>query len=76
MHYKVLADKVRYYKEDAKGVEAMCQIMEDLIADEKKEMIIKMKASGKLSDEEIVGITGFTIEQVETVIKESGIPIE
>ena len=76
MHYKVLADKVRYYKEDAKGVEAMCQIMEDLIADEKKEMIIKMKASGKLSDEEIAGITGFTVEQVETVIKEAGIPIE
>ena len=76
MHYKVLADKVRYYKEDAKGVEAMCQIMEDLIADEKKEMIIKMKASGKLSDEEIAGITGFTVEQVETVIREAGIPIE
>ena len=76
MHYKVLADKVRYYKEDAKGVEAMCQIMEDLIADEKKEMFIKMKASGKLSDEEIAGITGFTVEQVETVIKEAGIPIE
>lgn len=46
MHYKVLTDKVRYYKEDAEGVEAMYQIMEDLMADEKKERIIKMKAEG------------------------------
>lgn len=23
MHYKILADRVRYFKEDAKGVEAM-----------------------------------------------------
>ncbi|MCB6992392.1 PD-(D/E)XK nuclease family transposase [bacterium 210820-DFI.6.37] len=30
MHYKILADRVRYFKEDAKGVETMCKAMEDM----------------------------------------------
>lgn len=30
MHYKELADKVRYFKEDEKGVTAMCKVMEDM----------------------------------------------
>ncbi|MDO4307901.1 MAG: PD-(D/E)XK nuclease family transposase [Eubacteriales bacterium] len=30
MHYKILAERVRYFKEDAKGVEAMCKAMEDM----------------------------------------------
>ena len=30
MHYKVLVDKVRYSKENEKGVAAMCKVMEDM----------------------------------------------
>lgn len=30
MHYKELADKVRYFKENEKGVATMCQVMEDM----------------------------------------------
>ena len=30
MHYKELAEKVRYFKEDEKGVAAMCKVMEDM----------------------------------------------
>ena len=30
IHYKELADKVRYFKEDEKGVAAMCKVMEDM----------------------------------------------
>ncbi len=30
MHYKILADRVRYFKEDAKGVEVMCRTLEDM----------------------------------------------
>ena len=30
MNYKKLADKVRYFKEDEKGVAAMCKVMEDM----------------------------------------------
>lgn len=30
MYYKVLADRVRYFKEDAKGVDTMCRAMEEM----------------------------------------------
>ena len=30
MHYKELADKVRFFKEDEKGVATMCKVMEDM----------------------------------------------
>ena len=30
MHYKILADRVRYFKEDEKGVETMCKAMEEM----------------------------------------------
>ena len=36
MHYKELADKVRYFKEDEKGVAAMCKVMEDMRNEEAK----------------------------------------
>ena len=29
MHYKELADMARYFKEDERGVAAMCKVMED-----------------------------------------------
>lgn len=30
MHYEILADRVRYFKEDVKGVETMCRAMEKM----------------------------------------------
>ena len=30
MHYDVLADKARYFKQDEKGVQTMCKVMEDM----------------------------------------------
>lgn len=30
MHYQILADRVRCFKEDAKGVAIMCKVMEDM----------------------------------------------
>ena len=38
MHYKILADRVRYYKEDAKGVETMCKVIEDMRAEVRAEV--------------------------------------
>ena len=37
MHYKILADKTRYFKEDEKGVAVMCKVVEDLCNDAKIE---------------------------------------
>lgn len=71
MYYKPLAEQARYYKEDVKGVETMCRIMEELIDKEKREekiaMVIKMKKMGKFSYEDIAEITGFTVAEVEAI---------
>ncbi len=71
MYYKPLAEQVRYYKEDAKEVEAMCRIVEDIVEKEKIEMIVKMKRMGKLSNEDIAEITGFTVEEIEALTEKN-----
>lgn len=37
MNYKLLADKTRYFKEDVKGVQNMCEIVEELCSQEREE---------------------------------------
>lgn len=37
MNYPVLAQRVRYFKEDTKGVTTMCKAMEEMRAEERKE---------------------------------------
>jgi len=64
MHYKLLADKTRYFKENEKGVASMCKIMEDLIDNEKRESALRMLADGELSLEKIAKYSGLTLEQV------------
>ena len=39
IHYKELADKVRYFKEDEKGVATMCKVMEDMRNENTKQVI-------------------------------------
>ena len=41
MHYKILADRVRYFKEDAKGVETMCRAMEEMRKEAAVEELLK-----------------------------------
>ena len=64
MHYKLLADKTRYFKENEKVVASMCKIMEDLIDNEKRESALRMLADGELSLEKIAKYSGLTLEQV------------
>ena len=40
MHYKELADKVRYFKEDEKGVATMCKVMEDMRNENTKQVMV------------------------------------
>ena len=65
MHYKLLAEKTRYFKEDKRGVALMCKIMEELIDNEKKESALRMLADGELSLEKIAKYSGLTLEQVK-----------
>lgn len=72
---KYLADKTRYFKEDEKGVAAMCKIMEDLIDNEKKESAIRLLANGKLSNKEIAEVLGLSVEVVNTLDEENKVVV-
>ncbi len=68
MHYKILADRTRYFKEDEKGVAAMCKAMEDLCNDakteEKEEIAERLLKQGTLSVEQIAECVGLDVETV------------
>lgn len=69
MNYKVLADRVRYFKEDEKGVASMSRVFEEIAREAAKENSIKMAElmleSKKLSYEEIAKFTQLTIEEIK-----------
>lgn len=75
MHYKILADRTRYFKEDEKGVAAMCKIMEELIDSDKRESALRLLKLGKLSNEEIANGLGLTVEVVNALEDESKVAI-
>lgn len=71
MHYRELADKVRYFKEDERGVAAMCKVMEDMRIEAAKDAVekdrtknaLEMLADG-LSIEKVAQYTQLAIERV------------
>ena len=75
MNYKILADRVRYFKEDEKGVATMCRVMEEMRNETARETehakAIKvakgMLQSGKLSYEEIAEIAELSIDEVKAL---------
>ena len=70
MHYKLLADRTRYFKENEKGVAAMCKIMEELIDNERKKIALRMLEDGNLTLEMVAKYTGLTIEVIHVLQKE------
>ena len=46
MFYPVLANRVQYFKHDAKGVATMCRAMEEMRKDERIECALEMLADG------------------------------
>lgn len=70
MHYKILADQARYFKEDEKGVATMSKVMEELIDDEKRESAIRLLRQGILSNEKIAEGLDLDIEVVNTLEEE------
>lgn len=74
MNYSELADKVRFFKEDEKGVAAMCKVMEDMrneaaeraSCQTKVESVLRWLAKG-LSLEDIADGEGLTLEQVQKI---------
>ena len=74
MHYKILADYTRYYKESEEGAKAMCRIMEELIENDRrennKENALRLLKMGKFSNEDIAAGLQLPIEFVNELEKE------
>ena len=71
MNFKVLADKVRYFKEDTRGIRTMCKIFEDFAAETaeqtKIELATDMIKDGKLPLYQIAQYAKLPIEQVQEI---------
>ena len=77
MNYEILAERVRYFKEDKEGVITMCKAIEDLmkelleenrretILEEHRKMAIKLINNGDFPFEKIAELCELTIEEVE-----------
>ena len=67
MYFKVLADRVRYFKEDEEGVKHMCAVLEDMraeaVQDTKNQMILNM-VHKDYPVEDIAEIADVTVEYV------------
>ena len=69
MYYGTLADRVSFFKESKEGIEIMCRAMEDMrnqtLKEGMKEVALRMLAAGKYALEEIVNISGLSLEEVK-----------
>jgi len=64
MYYKELADRVRQYKETEKGVDDMCDILDEMKNDIRIENAQKMIKDGELTMEKIAEYSGLSLEKV------------
>lgn len=71
MNYKVLAERVSLFKNEAGGVDNMCQISEeirrDAIHEAAEEIALKMLQKNIYSIEEIAEITSLTVEEIKAL---------
>ena len=71
MHYQILANRVRYFKEDTEGVMTMCKVMEDMRNEAAREKALSIARRvlelGKLSYEEIADSFGLTVDEVKAL---------
>lgn len=73
MHYGILADRVRFFKESKEGVAIMCKAMEDMrneslkegMKKSKQETALRMLAAGKYGLEEIALVVGLPLDEVK-----------
>lgn len=75
MYYEVLAERVRFFKEDKKGVAIMCKVIEDMRLESFQEgktegiqfVVKSMLETGKFAIEEIASLSGLSLEEVQAL---------
>ena len=74
MHYKALAERASYFKNDEEGVTAMCKAMEDMRNEaalwKSKEIALRLINMGKLSHEDIAEASGLPIEVIQELAQQ------
>ena len=74
MYYKILADRVRYYKQTEEGVAVMCKAMEEMrneaVLEDRRRQAVKMLAKGKLSHEDIADYCELSLDEIKTLAQE------
>ncbi|MCI8887985.1 MAG: hypothetical protein HFG70_07850 [Hungatella sp.] len=65
MNFELMANRTRYLKENPKGVNEMCKIMEEMRIESLKEVALRMLAAGKYALEEIANISGLSLDEVK-----------
>lgn len=64
MNFELMAERTRYLKENPKGVEEMCKVMEDMRNESLKEVARRMLSDGMLTLEKISEYVGLPLEEV------------
>ncbi len=70
MHYKELADRARYFKEDKEGIKKMSGFSDEIRQEEKEEIAIKLLERGKMTWEEIAEVTGLSLDDMKELAEE------
>ncbi len=69
MHYKILADRVKFFKESKEGILIMCKAMEEMRNQTLQEGMIhvaeKMLADGTIALEKIAEFVGLSVEEIK-----------
>lgn len=77
MYYKVLADRVFYFKKEEEGVLAMCRMLEEMrnetALETTKEFALRLIIRGKDTLEEIAEITNLPLEEINHIKATRGI---
>ena len=78
MHYRELADRARYFKEDEEGIKKMSGVADEIRQEGREEgreeaqedMAIKLLERGKMTWEEIAEVTEFSLEDIKELTEE------
>ena len=67
MNFRIMADNTRYLKENTKGVRSMCKVIEDLMKEEREEIVEQMLLDKALPMEKIAKYFNLSIDEVKRI---------
>ena len=70
MNFELMAERTRYLKENPKGVQEMCKVMEEMRNESLREVAKRMLADGMLTLEKIAEYAGLPLDEVKKLKEE------